>query len=158
MKSNLKIFKVAHMKTLIKIINQCLPLIFDNMTGSEDQITSESRDPASSSRNVINWVTFSRKRGLGMWAWLLHRLSAIILIVTGVLHIMDNQFGFIIPGGDFVTVDLLVFSFAYHTFNGVRVILIESVGFLAKYEKVLFYLVVLATLVFMFWWAYAVGL
>ena len=128
------------------------------MTVSEDQAPSENRDPASSSRNVINWVTFSRKRGLGMWAWLLHRLSAVILIVAGILHIMDNQFGFIIPGGDFVTVDLLVFSFAYHTLNGVRVILIESVGFLAKYEKTLFYLVIISTLGFMFWWALVVGL
>jgi succinate dehydrogenase/fumarate reductase cytochrome b subunit len=93
-----------------------------------------------------------------MWAWLLHRLSAVILIVAGILHIMDNQFGFIIPGGDFVTVDLLVFSFAYHTLNGVRVILIESVGFLAKYEKTLFYLVIISTLVFMLWWALVVGL
>jgi succinate dehydrogenase / fumarate reductase, cytochrome b subunit len=128
------------------------------MTESNDQAPSENRDPASSSRNVINWVTFSRKRGLGMWAWLLHRLSAVILIVAGILHIMDNQFGFIIPGGDFVTVDLLVFSFAYHTLNGVRVILIESVGFLAKYEKTLFYLVIISTLVFMLWWALVVGL
>ena len=128
------------------------------MTVSEDQAPSENRDPASSSRNVINWVTFSRKRGLGMWAWLLHRLSAVILIVAGILHIMDNQFGLIIPGGDFVTVDLLVFSFAYHTLNGVRVILIESVGFLAKYEKTLFYLVIISTLGFMFWWALVVGL
>ena len=128
------------------------------MTVSEDQAPNENRDPASSSRNVINWVTFSRKRGLGMWAWLLHRLSAVILIVAGILHIMDNQFGFIIPGGDFVTVDLLVFSFAYHTLNGVRVILIESVGFLAKYEKTLFYLVIISTLGFMFWWALVVGL
>jgi succinate dehydrogenase / fumarate reductase, cytochrome b subunit len=128
------------------------------MTVSEDQAPNENRDPASSSKNVINWVTFSRKRGLGMWAWLLHRLSAVILIVAGILHIMDNQFGFIIPGGDFVTVDLLVFSFAYHTLNGVRVILIESVGFLAKYEKTLFYLVIISTLGFMFWWALVVGL
>ena len=128
------------------------------MTVSEDQAPSENRDPASSSRNVINWVTFSRKRGLGMWAWLLHRLSAVILIVAGILHIMDNQFGLIIPGGDFVTIDLLVFSFAYHTLNGVRVILIESVGFLAKYEKTLFYLVIISTLGFMFWWALVVGL
>jgi len=128
------------------------------MTESNDQAPSEKRDPSSSSRNVINWVTFSRKRGLGMWAWLLHRLSAVILIVAGILHIMDNQFGFVIPGGDFVTVDLLVFSFAYHTLNGVRVILIESVGFLAKYEKTLFYLVIISTLGFMFWWALVVGL
>jgi len=128
------------------------------MTVSEDQAPSENRDPASSSRNVIKWVTFSRKRGLGMWAWLLHRLSAVILIVAGILHIMDNQFGLIIPGGDFVTIDLLVFSFAYHTLNGVRVILIESVGFLAKYEKTLFYLVIISTLGFMFWWALVVGL
>ncbi len=85
-------------------------------------------------------------------------MSAIILIVCGILHIMDNQFGFIIPGGDFVTVDLLVFSFAFHTFNGVRVMLIESVGLLAKYEKALFYLVILGELVFVFWWAFTVGL
>jgi succinate dehydrogenase/fumarate reductase cytochrome b subunit len=128
------------------------------MTASDDQVVSEVKDPASRSRNVIDWVTFSRKRGLGMWAWMLHRLSAIILIVCGILHIMGNQFGFIIPGGDFVTVDLLVFSFAYHTFNGVRVMLIESVGILAKYEKALFYLVILAEFVFVFWWAFAVGL
>jgi len=128
------------------------------MTESDDNIPSESRDPASSSKNVINWVTFARKRGLGMWAWLLHRLSAIILIVAGGLHILANQFGLIIPGGRLITIDLLVFAFAFHTFNGVRVILIESVGFLAMFEKSLFYLVVLSTLIFSVWWAYAVGL
>ena len=93
-----------------------------------------------------------------MWAWLLHRLSAVILIITGILHIMNEQFGLIIPGGDFVTVDLLAFAFAYHTLNGVRVILIESLGPLAKHEKTLFYLVIIATLGFMFWWAFTIGL
>jgi succinate dehydrogenase / fumarate reductase, cytochrome b subunit len=128
------------------------------MTGSDDQAPGESRDPSSSSKNIVGWVTFSRKRGLGMWAWLLHRLTAVILIVTGVLHILDNQFGIILPGGDFVTVDLLVFSFAYHTLNGIRVILIESFGAFAKYEKTMFYLVVAATLGFIFWWTFAIGL
>jgi succinate dehydrogenase / fumarate reductase cytochrome b subunit len=103
-------------------------------------------------------VTHARKRGIGMWAWILHRVSAMIILLSVLLHVLRNQFGFITPGGKLVTIDLLVFSLAYHSLNGLRVILIESSGWAAKHEDTLFWAVVTATFVLIFTWILTVGL
>jgi succinate dehydrogenase/fumarate reductase cytochrome b subunit len=93
-----------------------------------------------------------------MWAWLLHRFTAIIALIGIIFHVLRNQYGFITPGGRLFSIDLLVFSLSYHTLNGLRVILIELSGWAAKNEDKLFWLVTIVTCLFILSWIYTVGL
>ena len=93
-----------------------------------------------------------------MWAWLLHRVTAIITLISVSFHVLKNQFGYIIPGGKLLTIDLLVFALTYHSLNGIRVILIESSGWAAKHEDSLFWTVASFTIVFILIWIITVGL
>ncbi len=93
-----------------------------------------------------------------MYAWVLHRVTAVLVIALAILHVLANEFGFIIPGGRLVTVDLLLFAGSYHLLNGVRVILVEAFGWAAVNEEKLFFLVVGLTFVFIISWVAMVGL
>jgi len=130
----------------------------DYLGEQEDRVPRESRNPAAKPGNVVHWVTHARRRGLGMWAWLLHRVSAVTLIVLIVLHVMANQFGFIVPGRRLVTIDLLLFVGSFHLYNGVRVILVEFTGWAARNEDRLFIVVLAATLITIVAWIVIVGL
>lgn len=118
----------------------------------------EVRNPGADFRNVIHWVTHVRKRGLGMWAWLLQRVTGALMVFGAIVHVLANHFGYTFPGGTLLTDDLILFTGAYHAFNGVRVILIEAFGWAAEREDKLFIAVLVATVIFMVYWAYAVGL
>lgn len=127
------------------------------MGEKKDRVPRESRNPGAEPGNVVHWVTHARRRGLGMWAWLLHRISAVTLIVTTVLHVMANQFGFIVPGRRLVTVDLLLFAGSFHLYNGVRVLLVEFTGWAARHEDRLFVAAIAATLITFVAWIMVVG-
>jgi succinate dehydrogenase/fumarate reductase cytochrome b subunit len=116
----------------------------------------EVRNPSARTGNVVHWVTHARRRGLGMWAWLLHRVTAIMILGIAILHILKNQFGVLIPGGRLVTIDLLVFPGVYHALNGVRVILIETFDWAAVNEDRLF--IGVLALTFIVYWTAVVGL
>lgn len=118
----------------------------------------EVRNPAADFRHVIHWVTHVRKRGLGMWAWLLQRITGVLMVFGAVVHVLANHWGYTFPGGTLLTDDLLLFCGAYHAFNGIRVVLIEAFGWAAEREDKLFIGVLVATVLFMVYWAYAVGL
>jgi succinate dehydrogenase / fumarate reductase cytochrome b subunit len=107
---------------------------------------------------VIDWVNFTRKRGISMWAWILHRLTALLTVIVLGLHILRNQFGFITPGGRLVAVDLLLVLVAYHGLNGLRVVTIETWGLAAEQADRLFWVVSSLTIVFLAWWFISVGL
>ena len=113
---------------------------------------------SASPKNIVHWVTHARKRGIGMWAWLFHRITAIITLISASTHVLKNQFGYIIPGGKLVTIDLLVFALTYHSLNGIRVILIESSEWAANHEDSLFWIVATLTMVFILAWIITVGL
>jgi succinate dehydrogenase/fumarate reductase cytochrome b subunit len=118
----------------------------------------EVRNPSARPGNVVHWVTHARRRGLGMWAWLLHRVTAIMILGIAILHILKNQFGVLIPGGRLVTIDLLVFPGVYHALNGVRVILVEAFDWAAVNEDRLFIGVLALTFIFIVYWTAVVGL
>jgi succinate dehydrogenase/fumarate reductase cytochrome b subunit len=118
----------------------------------------EVRNPSARTGNVVHWVTHARRRGLGMWAWLLHRVTAIMILGIAILHILKNQFGVLIPGGRLVTIDLLVFPGVYHALNGVRVILVEAFDWAAVNEDRLFIGVLALTFIFIVYWTAVVGL
>jgi succinate dehydrogenase/fumarate reductase cytochrome b subunit len=118
----------------------------------------EVRNPSARTGNVVHWVTHARRRGLGMWAWLIHRVTAIMILGIAILHILKNQFGVLIPGGRLVTIDLLVFPGVYHALNGVRVILVEAFDWAAVNEDRLFIGVLALTFIFIVYWTAVVGL
>jgi succinate dehydrogenase/fumarate reductase cytochrome b subunit len=118
----------------------------------------EVRNPSAKTLNVVHWFTHSRRRGLGMWAWLLHRITAIMILGVAILHILKNQFGVLVPGGRLVTIDLLLFPGVYHALNGVRVILIEAFDLAAANEEQLFIGVLALTFIFIVYWIAVVGL
>lgn len=128
------------------------------MNEENDDITpKEPKDQSVNPKRIVDWVTHSRRRGASMWAWVLHRVTAVIILVAVVFHVMRNQFGIITPGGRLVTIDLLVFSLSYHTLNGVRVILVEAWGWAAERADPLFWVVITSTFVFILSWLYVVG-
>jgi succinate dehydrogenase / fumarate reductase cytochrome b subunit len=128
--------------------------------GSRDEELEpvEPRDEAINPRNVVDWVNFSRKRGTSMWAWILHRVTALLTVVVLGLHVLRNQFGVITPGGRLVAVDLLLSLVVYHGLNGVRVVVIEVWGLAADEADRLFWGVIGLTLGFLAWWLIYVGL
>ena len=129
------------------------------MSDEDDRrMPREVRNPLARTGNVVHWVTHARKRGLGMWAWLLHRVTAVMILGIAILHVLKNQFGVLIPGGRLVTIDLLIFPGVYHALNGVRVILVEAFDWAALNEDRLFIGVLALTFIFMAYWIAVVGL
>jgi len=128
------------------------------MSDEDTRRPREARNPSARTGNVVHWVTHARRRGLGMWAWLLHRVTAVMILGIAILHVLKNQFGVLIPGGRLVTIDLLIFPGAYHALNGVRVILIETFDWAAVNEDRLFIGVLALTFIFIVYWTAVVGL
>lgn len=99
-----------------------------------------SRAPASYKRTLY-------KGGEGMWSWILHRGSGLAVLGFLFLHILDtslvglgeehyNRFVSIYKMSFFRPLEiLLIFFVIYHSFNGLRVILIDFWSKGARYEK-----------------------
>lgn len=77
-------------------------------------------------------VTYPKKTGYrkhtGMVAWLLHRITGVIIGAYLIMHILGvsgtvSSLSFV-TGASVVKV-LLLASFAFHAFNGIRIILME---------------------------------
>lgn len=77
-------------------------------------------------------VTYPKKTGYrkhtGMVAWLLHRITGIVIGVYFIMHILSvsgtvSTFGAVT--GLAVVKALLLACFAFHAFNGVRIVLME---------------------------------
>ncbi len=115
-------------------------------------------NPAAGPGNVVHWITHARRRGWGMWAWVLHRVTAVILVVGTLIHVLANHFGYAFPFGTLLTDDLVVFSGVYHALNGLRVLAIELSPWAARNEDRLFWAVVLSTVGFLIYWAWVIGL
>jgi succinate dehydrogenase / fumarate reductase cytochrome b subunit len=67
----------------------------------------------------------SQRMGLGMWAWLLQRLSGLLLVVSVGLHFVSKA---VMPFPRPLVLandSLLILLTVYHGFNGVRVVLID---------------------------------
>ncbi len=129
------------------------------MVSKDDKFEpAEPRDPNIKPQGVIDWVNFSRKRGVSMWAWILQRITALLTIIVMVIHILRNQFGVITPGGRLVAIDLLILLVTYHALNGLRVVLIETIGGTAERADQLFWIVLGLSIIFLAWWLVYVGL
>jgi len=95
----------------------------------------------------------------GMWSWLFHRVSGLGLLLFLFIHIVDVSllsFGPTVYNDgirlfDLVIVRLLSLSLAaavlYHAFNGVRIILIDFWKKGARYQRSMFAVVMVITII-----------
>src|SRR5680860_580015 len=88
----------------------------------------------------------------GMWSWVLHRITGVAIFFFLLVHILDTALVRVSPEaynaviGQYQTPIMglgetaLVAAIVFHAFNGLRIILIDFWN--AKYQKVLFYVVI----------------
>ncbi len=99
---------------------------------------------------------------VGMWSWVLHRITGVAIFFFLLVHIMDTALVRIDPAayngviGTYKTPIIglgelgLVAAILFHALNGIRVILIDFWRKGAKYQNVMFWIVVgLAALLFL---------
>ena len=104
-------------------------------------------------------------KGVGMWAWLLHRISGLVILGYLFAHIwtishaqqgaarFDRLFR-TLESPLFVVLDLLLLgAVLYHAFNGIRVLLFD-LGVGIRRHKALFAGLILAGLAVVGWFAY----
>jgi len=95
----------------------------------------------------------------GQWAWLLHRITGIGVFLFLLIHVLDiylagfgpttfDAFIFVYRGAIFrVGEVLLMGAVLYHSFNGIRVILIDFWTKGVEYQKVMFYIVLILSVI-----------
>ena len=95
----------------------------------------------------------------GMWSWLLHRITGLGILLFLFIHIVDVSmlsFGPTIYNNsvylfDFWVVRLLSLSLVgavlYHAFNGLRIMAIDFWVKGARYQRVMFGIVIVATII-----------
>jgi succinate dehydrogenase / fumarate reductase, cytochrome b subunit len=94
----------------------------------------------------------------GQWSWLLHRVTGLGVLLFLLIHIVDiTLIGF---GSKVYNASIAVFStwpvrllslaligsVLYHAFNGVRIILIDFWPAAYKYQRQMFYVVMVVTI------------
>ncbi len=95
----------------------------------------------------------------GMWSWLLHRITGLGVLLFLLVHIVDISllgFGpkvyndgialFATPIVRVISL-LLIGAVLYHAFNGVRIILIDFWPKGGRYQRLMFAVVLIATIV-----------
>jgi succinate dehydrogenase / fumarate reductase cytochrome b subunit len=91
---------------------------------------------------------------VGMWSWVLHRITGLAICVFLLVHVLDTALVRVAPEAYNVVIATyqtpligvaelgLVAAILYHGFNGIRVILIDFWSKGAKYQNVMFWVVV----------------
>lgn len=99
----------------------------------------------------------------GQWAFLLHRLSGLAILLYLMLHVFS--IGSVILGEEFYmrihhTYDLAFFrigligvvaAVVYHAFNGLRIIMMDFTGFGVAYQRQMWYGVLALTIAATVW-------
>ena len=95
----------------------------------------------------------------GMWSWLLHRITGLGLLLFLFIHIVDvsmisfgpNVYNQSVVLFDYWIVRLLSLSLVvavlYHAFNGIRIMLIDFWRKGSRYQRALFGIVLVATII-----------
>lgn len=95
----------------------------------------------------------------GMWSWVLHRITGVSIYFFLLVHILDTSIVRLSPSAYNAVINqyktpimglgelVLVIAIGYHALNGLRIILIDfwSVG--AKYQRLMFIIVILLWIV-----------
>ncbi|TFD82002.1 succinate dehydrogenase, cytochrome b556 subunit [Cryobacterium fucosi] len=88
----------------------------------------------------------------GMWSWVLHRITGVAIFFFLLVHILDTALVRVSPEAYNAVIEsyktpimglgeaALVAAIVFHAFNGLRIILIDFWN--AKYQKVMFYVVI----------------
>lgn len=104
----------------------------------------------------------------GMWSWLFHRISGLAILLFLFIHIVDISllgFGPKVYNEGILLFDSVIVRFLslaligavlLHAFNGVRIMLIDFWSKGARYQKVLFSIVMAITIVLFVPFAYIV--
>ncbi|MFT4186016.1 MAG: succinate dehydrogenase, cytochrome b556 subunit [Micrococcaceae bacterium] len=95
-----------------------------------------------------------------MWTWVLHRITGVAIFVFLLIHVLDTSLVRVSPEAYNAVIGSyknpimgigetgLVAAILFHAFNGVRIILIDFWSKGAKYQKQLFYGVVVLWVIF----------
>ena len=91
---------------------------------------------------------------VGMWSWVMHRITGVAIFFFLLVHILDTSlvrvspeaYNSVIATYKTVIIGLgelgLVAAILFHALNGIRVILIDTWSKGAKYQNVLFWIVI----------------
>ena len=97
--------------------------------------------------------TLSRGK-VGMWSWVLHRITGVAIFFFLLVHVLDTALVRVAPEAYNVVIATyqtpligvaelgLVAAILYHGFNGIRIALIDFWSKGAKYQNVMFWVVV----------------
>ncbi|MFW9928021.1 MAG: succinate dehydrogenase, cytochrome b556 subunit [Candidatus Thorarchaeota archaeon] len=139
---------------------------------AEKQIDTSQTNSASSPLNSIRWLFPAKmfQRGSGYYAWLLHRITGLIIVGYIFLHLYElfaltqgseayNNHAFDFTQPLYLLLDVgLIAILAYHGLNGLRIILFD-LGLFVNDQKNLFLIILVATAIiciiaaFVIWWA-----
>jgi succinate dehydrogenase / fumarate reductase, cytochrome b subunit len=96
---------------------------------------------------------------VGMWSWVLHRITGVAIFFFLLVHVLDTALVRVAPEAYNVVIATyqtpligvaelgLVAAILYHGFNGLRIALIDFWSKGAKYQNVMFWVVVGAAFV-----------
>ena len=96
---------------------------------------------------------------VGMWSWVLHRITGVAIFFFLLVHVLDTALVRVSPEAYDVVIATyqtpligvaelgLVAAILYHGFNGIRIALIDFWSKGAKYQNVMFWVVVGAAFV-----------
>ena len=96
---------------------------------------------------------------VGMWSWVLHRITGVAIFFFLLVHVLDTALVRVAPEAYNVVIATyqtpligvaelgLVAAILYHGFNGIRIALIDFWSKGAKYQNVMFWVVVAAAFV-----------
>jgi succinate dehydrogenase / fumarate reductase cytochrome b subunit len=103
--------------------------------------------------SFYNLFSMLRYRGReGHWAWVLHRMSGLGVMLFLLLHITDifllafgpkvfNTWLFLFKSPPFRVLEVfLIFGVLFHAVNGLRVILMDFVHGIGRYQHVIFWI------------------
>jgi len=95
----------------------------------------------------------------GMWSWVLHRITGVAIFFFLLVHVLDTALIRVSPEAYDAVIGtyknpimgfgevVLVAGIAYHAFNGLRVILIDFWSKGAKYQRQMFWCVIIVWIV-----------
>lgn len=90
----------------------------------------------------------------GMWSWVLHRITGVAIFFFLLVHVLDTAMVRVAPEAYNAVISTyqnpimglgetaLVAAIVYHAFNGIRIILIDLWSKGAKYQRVMFWVVI----------------
>ena len=95
----------------------------------------------------------------GMWAWLLHRVARLGVLLFLLVHIVDISLlgfgpnvyneGIALFGTTIVRIIslALIAAVLYHAFNGIRIMLVDFVPWCVRYQRAMFWGVLVVTII-----------